>query len=94
MARAIWNNTVIAESNAFHVVDGYVYFPLENVKSEFLKPNSHTSVCFWKGTAEYFDVVVNGRAEVEAAWTYANPARAAIRIKGHIAFWRGIKVER
>jgi uncharacterized protein (DUF427 family) len=36
---------------------------------------------------------VNGKRNPSAAWYYPEPRAAAHQIKGHIAFWRGVKVE-
>ena len=94
MARALWNNQVIAESDAFELVEGNVYFPVAAVKQVHLAPSSHHTVCGWKGAASYYDVVVGGETNANAAWYYPNPKAAAANIKGHIAFWHGVKVER
>ncbi|HXY37447.1 MAG TPA: DUF427 domain-containing protein [Planctomycetaceae bacterium] len=92
MAKAIWNNHVIAESDNTVVVEGNHYFPPESVKSECLKPSSQTTVCGWKGTANYYDVVVDGQTNPGAAWYYATPKEAAKQIAGRIAFWKGVQV--
>jgi uncharacterized protein (DUF427 family) len=94
MARAIWNGTVIAESEAYEVVEGNVYFPAGTVRREVLRPSSTTTTCGWKGTASYYDVVVDGQVNRDAAWFYAAPKAAAARIKDHVAFWHGVAVER
>lgn len=93
MPQAIWNNAVIAETDNPVQIDGNVYFPLESVKKEFLRPSSTTSVCGWKGTANYYSLEVNGQTNADAAWYYAEPKEAAIEIKGRLAFWRGVKVD-
>ncbi|MGH8871694.1 MAG: DUF427 domain-containing protein [Acidimicrobiia bacterium] len=90
--RAIVNGVVVAEAAETQRVDGYDYFPPETVNWELLEPSDRTSVCHWKGVATYFDVVVDGRRLPAAAWTYQNPSRAAQRIQGHVAFWRGVRV--
>jgi uncharacterized protein (DUF427 family) len=61
------------------------------VKQEYLKPSTQTTGCFWKGTANYHDVVVDGKVNAGAAWYYAEPKQAAMGIKGYIAFWNGIE---
>jgi uncharacterized protein (DUF427 family) len=94
MARAIWNNAVIAESDQFELVEGNVYFPPASVRAELLRPSSRTTICGWKGTAQYHDVVVDGQVNAAAAWYYPAPKTAAANIKDHIAFWQGVKVER
>ena len=93
MRRAIWNGTVIAESDRCVVVEGNQYFPAEAVNREFLRGSDTHTVCGWKGTASYHDVVVDGEINKDAAWYYPNPKSAAGNIKGYIAFWKGVKVE-
>ena len=94
MPRALWNGKVIVETDKFELVEGNVYFPLETVKRELLKPSDHRTVCGWKGTASYYTVVVDGQENRDAAWYYPDPKAAAANIKDHIAFWHGVKVER
>ncbi|MCX7138766.1 MAG: DUF427 domain-containing protein [Proteobacteria bacterium] len=93
MKRASWNGTVIAESDHCEVVEGNQYFPAAAVKREFLRDSSTHTVCPWKGTASYYDVVVNGETNKDAAWYYPETKSAADNIKGYIAFWKGIKVQ-
>jgi uncharacterized protein (DUF427 family) len=93
MPKAIWNGAVIAESEDTVLVEGNHYFPLDAVDKTYLRENSHNSFCFWKGVASYYDIVVNGKANPNAAWYYATPSRAAKRITGRVAFWKGIRVE-
>lgn len=94
MPRALWNGQVVAETGQYEVVEGNVYFPPDTIRCEFFQPSSTTTVCGWKGTANYFNVVVEGRENKDAAWYYADPKPAAANIKDHIAFWRGVTVER
>lgn len=94
MAKAIWQGQVIAESDEFEVVEGNVYFPPSAVREEFFDSSDHRSVCPWKGTASYYDVVVDGKRNENAAWYYAQPKDAAAKIKDHVAFWKGVTVER
>ena len=91
--RAIWNNAVIAQSDDTVVVEGNHYFPPESVNQEYLQwTNTHTH-CPWKGDASYYNLVVNGETNKDAAWYYPEPKDAAAEIKDRIAFWRGVKVE-
>ncbi|KAJ3369924.1 hypothetical protein HDU91_006772 [Kappamyces sp. JEL0680] len=92
MVTAEWNGKIIADSAKTEVVEGNHYFPIESVKKEYLQPSSHSSICPWKGTASYYSVVVDGKENANAAWFYANPKDAAAQIKGHVAFWKGVKV--
>jgi uncharacterized protein (DUF427 family) len=93
MPRAIWNGTVIAQSDRCEVVEGNPYFPPDAVKREYLRDSSTHTVCGWKGTANYYDVVVDGEANHDAAWYYPEPKPAAHNIKGYVAFWKGVKIE-
>ena len=93
MARAVWNGTVIAESDETVIVEGNHYFPPDAVKKEYFDDSSTHTRCFWKGKASYYDVVVDGERNADAAWYYPDPSKAASEIKDHVAFWRGVKVE-
>ncbi len=94
MARAIWKDAVIAQSDTYEVVEGNVYFPSASLSMNYLRPSNHTSLCLWKGQARYYDVVVDGEVNENAAWYYPNPFKAASKIAGHVAFWHGVQVQR
>lgn len=94
MARATWNGAVIAESDRCEVVEGNVYFPAEAVNRDYLRESATHTVCGWKGTASYYDVVVDGQRNADAAWYYPQPMDAAANIRGHVAFWKGVEVEK
>lgn len=91
--KAVWNDTVIAESDDTVEVEGNHYFPADSIKKEFFDKSDMTSFCGWKGTASYYSVTVNGRTNRDCAWYYAEPNDAAKRIKGMIAFWNGVQVK-
>ena len=91
--KAIWNNAVIAESDETVVVEGNHYFPSDAVGKQYLQPSSTHTHCPWKGEASYYDVVVNGETNKDAAWYYPAPKEAAAEIKDRVAFWRGVKIE-
>jgi len=90
--KAVFNNKVIAQSSETIVVDRKHYFPENKVNKQYLKPIDHTSVCPWKGTASYYDVIVDDERSMRGAWYYPNPSDAAMHIKGMIAFWNGVEV--
>jgi uncharacterized protein (DUF427 family) len=92
MATATWNGQIIAESDETEIVEGNHYFPPHTIRSEFFQPSDASSVCPWKGTASYYDVVVDGEVNKGAAWFYPDPKPAASNIKDHVAFWRGVTV--
>jgi uncharacterized protein (DUF427 family) len=93
MARAVWNGAVLAESDHTVQVEGNEYFPPESVNMEHFAESSTTSRCPWKGLAHYYDVVVDGKTNSDAAWYYPQPSDAAQEIKDHFAFWNGVEVE-
>jgi uncharacterized protein (DUF427 family) len=91
--RAIWQGVVLAQSDDTVVVEGNHYFPADSLSHEYFRPSSHHSVCPWKGTASYYDVVVGDNVNTQAAWYYPEPKEAAAQIKGRVAFWRGVDVQ-
>ena len=92
MPKATWKDHVIADSDNTIVVEGNHYFPPDAVKAELLRPSLTTTVCGWKGTANYHSIEVDGETNKDAAWYYAEPKPAAKNIAGYIAFWKGVKV--
>ncbi|MCU1230923.1 MAG: hypothetical protein JWO97_3807 [Acidobacteria bacterium] len=90
--KAIWKDKVIAESDDTVVVEGNHYFPIESADRALLRESDSHTVCPWKGTASYYDVVVGDDVNRDAAWYYAEPKDAAKEIRGRIAFWHGVRV--
>ena len=93
MPKASWKNTIIAQSDATVVVEGNHYFPRESLVEACFSESDHTTRCGWKGTASYFNVVVDGAVNRDAAWYYPTPKAAAQEIAGYVAFWKGVVVE-
>lgn len=93
MPKAIWNGVVLAESDQCEVIEGNQYFPPDAVNRAYLRESSTHTVCGWKGTASYYDVVVGGEVNKDAAWYYPHPKDAARQIKDHVAFWHGVQVD-
>jgi len=93
MPRATWKGTVIAESDRCEIVEGNCYFPPDGVRREHLRESATHTTCPWKGEASYYDVVVDGETNRDAAWYYPQPKDAARRIADHVAFWHGVTVE-
>ena len=92
MPKATWKGAVLAESDQTEIVEGNHYFPPDAIKREHFRESSHTSICSWKGTAHYYDVVVDGDVNPNAAWYYPDPKPEAKNIAGRIAFWKGVEV--
>ncbi len=90
--RALWNDAVIAESDATVVIEGNHYVPPDSITPGALIATGATSTCPWKGTADYHTVTAGGRENPDSAWSYPTPKDAAAEIKDHVAFWNGISV--
>ncbi len=90
--KAIWNNTVIAESDDIVMVEGNHYFPESALKREYVTFSNHKTTCSWKGQASYYSLNVNGEVNTDAVWYYAEPKPEAAHIKGRVSFWKGVKV--
>jgi uncharacterized protein (DUF427 family) len=93
MPKAIWKDTVLAESDRCEVVEGNQYFPPDAIDRRYVRESATHTICSWKGTASYLDVVVDGETNADAAWYYPDPKPAAAPIKDYVAFWHGVRVE-
>lgn len=90
--KAIWKDTVIAESDDTVVVENNHYFPLDSINQALLSPSEKTSYCPWKGTANYYSLSIDGEQNSDAAWYYAEPKEGARNILGRVAFWKGVQI--
>lgn len=90
--KAIWSDTLIAESNETIVIEGNHYFPPAAVNQHYLRDSTTHTTCAWKGEASYYDLVVDGNINPDAAWYYPAPKPAASDIAGYIAFWKGVEI--
>ena len=90
--RAVWKGIILADSDDTLEVEGNHYFPVADVRMEYLQPSETHTTCPWKGQASYYSVVVDGETNPDAAWYYPEPKQAAQQIRGRIAFWRGVEI--
>ncbi|UAB81564.1 DUF427 domain-containing protein [Marixanthomonas sp. SCSIO 43207] len=90
--KAIWNDTIVAESDDTIVIENNHYFPPETIKKEFFKKSESHTHCPWKGQASYYNLEVNGEKNRDAAWFYPETSHAAKAIEGYVAFWKGVKI--
>ena len=90
--KALWNNTLIAESSETIVIENNHYFPADSVKKEYLEESQTVTTCPWKGEAHYYTINIDGEKNTDAAWYYPEPKEAANEIKNYIAFWKGIEI--
>lgn len=91
--KAIWNDTILAESDDVIFLEGNAYFPRNSIKKEYFQESSTTTLCPWKGKASYMSVIVNGKTNSNCAWYYQKPSFLAKKIKERIAFWNGVTIE-
>ena len=92
MVMAMWNGTILAESDETIIVEGNHYFPPGSIRKEYFQESETHTICGWKGVTSYYDIQVDGILNIDAAWDYQSPNKAACRIAGYVAFWRGVKV--
>ncbi|NCT18582.1 MAG: hypothetical protein COZ75_12100 [Flavobacteriaceae bacterium CG_4_8_14_3_um_filter_34_10] len=90
--KAIWNDTIIAESKETKVIENNHYFPPSSLKQEYFKSSKTHTQCPWKGEASYYTIEVNGKTNPDAAWYYPETKELAKQIKGYVAFWKGVKI--
>lgn len=90
--KAIWNNTILAESDETVVVENNHYFPSESIKKEYFKASETHTTCPWKGVASYYSIEVDGKTNADAAWFYPEVSELAKGIQGRVAFWKGVEV--
>jgi len=90
--KAIWNDTVIAESSNTKIVENNHYFPRKALKEQFFKTSEHHTRCPWKGEASYLHIEVKGEINKNAAWYYPEASHAAKPIENYVAFWNGVKI--
>ena len=93
MARAVWNGKVIAESEKTVNSEGAVYFPEDSLDRRYLQVSTTTSMDPRKGQARYYNILIAGQDNVDAAWYYPDPKPVARKVKGYVAFWRGVEIE-
>jgi len=90
--KAIWNGKIIAESNNTIIIENNHYFPEDSVNKDYIENSETHTVCHWKGEASYYDIVVDGQTNKDAAWYYPDPKSMAKEIQNYIAFWKGVQI--
>lgn len=90
--KAIWNGSVLAQSDNTIIVEGNHYFPTDSLHPEYFSSSNTHTTCHWKGKASYYTLKVNGKINKDAAWFYPEPLEAASKIKGYVAFWKGVEI--
>ena len=88
MAKAIYEDILIAESNDTVKVEGNHYFPIESIDRKRLEESELETTCVWKGVAKYYHLNVDGKKLKDAVWYYPQPSDEAKSIKDRIAFYQ------
>ena len=92
MATATFNGHVVAQSDETIIVEGNHYFPPDSINREFFSEHDRTSMCPWKGTANYYSVSADGETADAAAWYYPSPKEKAAKIENYVAFYPAVSV--
>lgn len=93
MVKATWHGVVLAESETCQVIEGNHYFPPGSLKTAYFKPSTTQSECPWKGIASYYNIVVDGEVNIDAAWHYPKTTTEQARpFEGYVAFWKGVEI--
>ena len=97
--KATWKGAVVAEAPQEDLIriEGNWYFPPTALVREHYTDSDLETECFWKGTARYYDVTVNGETNDGAAWYYPEPKTGSVEkvgkdFKNYVAFWRGVEI--
>ena len=90
--RASWQGVVLAASDKTVLLEGNHCFPADSVERSYLRDSSTHTTCSWNGEASYYDLIVDGNLNKDAAWYYPVPKDAAKDIAEYVAFWRGVEV--
>ena len=90
--KAIWNGTVIAQSDDTILVEGNHYFPASALNRDYVQFSNHKTSCAWKGQASYYSLMVNGEMNIDAVWYYADPKPEAAMVRDRVAFWKGVQI--
>src|ERR1700739_713163 len=61
------------------------YVPRSDTNMQLLKRTERTTHCPYKGDANYFSVVADGKTLENSIWTYETPFPAMAGISGHLA---------
>jgi uncharacterized protein (DUF427 family) len=63
------------------------YVPRKDANMAVLARTDRVTHCPYKGDANYFSVVANGKTIENAIWTYETPFPAMAEISGYLAFY-------
>jgi hypothetical protein len=90
--KAVWNGTVVAESDDTVVVEGNHYFPAESLKREVRAAEQHQDHVFLERRGELLHPFRRRQCQPGRRLVLPGAKDAAAQIKGRVAFWKGVKV--
>jgi uncharacterized protein (DUF427 family) len=64
-----------------------VYVPPEDVAAGLLRPGAGKTLCEFKGTASYLDLVTPDRRVERVAWTYRRPTDGYTELRDYVSFY-------
>ncbi len=92
MMKAIWNGKLLALSDKTVRVERAYYFPKSSLRMEFFRPSVSRRPDPWLGMAHFYDIVVDGKINADAAWYFPKPKPQGKAVEGKIAFARNVEV--
>jgi len=63
------------------------YLHPDDVAVQYLHSSLGGSFCEWKGTADYFDLVMADNRVPNVAWRYRDPSPSFADVSGHLSFY-------
>ena len=97
--KAVLEGTVIAEADDAEtiLIEGNHYFPATSLRRGELVESPTAYTCPWKGAAQYYSLVLDGRTHTDLAWAYPTPYPTAIEkvgrdFSGYLAFDPSVQV--
>jgi len=90
--RVVFNGEVIADTvRGYRVLETshppVYYVPSEDVAMHLLESVPNSSLCEFKGAAQYFDVKVGERRAERCAWCYPRPTADFEPVRDYLAFY-------
>ncbi len=83
---------VVADSHRPHILfetglPPRYYLPLADVRMDLLRPSDRRTQCPYKGTATYWNVLIEGTEHAGLVWTYRTPLPESQKIAGLACFY-------
>lgn len=88
--RVLAGDAVLAETDSSQLLSetglpNRYYLPRDAVRTDLLEPSTTSTVCPYKGTADYWTVhLPDGPRLDDAVWCYASPLDSAARVRDHL----------